>query len=192
MSATKDQPAAGADAPTDENQDTANPESVTDEDSTVDLLANEDQDPTAMESPADDGQDATDLELSADEDPPSRTLEGELPLAVREALEAMDEHKGEEMVVLDMRASGFTDFMVMCNGGSNRHTQALADAVEERLLRHKIKRKHVEGKREGHWILIDYIDLVVHLFTPEAREFYQLEKLWRDAPMLEWHGAEAE
>ena len=169
MSATKNRPAPGPDAPADETQDFANPESL-----------------------ADQSQNAEGLEPLADEDPPSRTLEGELPLAVREALEAMDEHKGEEMVVLDLRASGFTDFMVMCNGGSARHTQALADAVEERLLQHKIKRKHVEGKRDGQWILIDYIDLVVHVFTHETREFYQLEKLWRDAPMLEWHGAAAE
>ena len=114
-------------------------------------------------------------------------IEGELPEPVRKALHAIDEHKGTETVVLDMRGiSGFTDFMVLSTGRSEPHVQALAGAVEEELRGCGSRAQHVEGKREGRWVLVDYIDLIVHVFTPEARQFYQLEKLWRDAPMLEW------
>ena len=117
----------------------------------------------------------------------ARLLIDELPQDVREALEAIDEHKGLDIVVLDMRqASGFTDFMILCTGRSEPHAQALAKAVEERLLEHKVKPSHVEGKSVGRWILLDYLQLIVHVFVPETRTFYQLEKLWRDAPLLEW------
>lgn len=114
-------------------------------------------------------------------------LERELPPHVRQAIAAIDEHKGLATVALDMRSvSGFTDFMVLANGRSEPHVKALADAVEERLREHDVKVAHVEGKREGHWVLLDYGDLVVHVFTPEMRDFYQLERLWRDAPMIEF------
>lgn len=110
-----------------------------------------------------------------------------LPDPVLAALAALDAHKGEEIVVLDMRGvAGFTDTMVICTGRSHPHTQALAEAVEDRLRQDDIKAAHVEGRADGNWILLDYLDLIVHVFTPESRQFYQLEKLWRDAPMLEW------
>jgi ribosome-associated protein len=114
------------------------------------------------------------------------TLE-ELPEEVRQAVQALDERKGQAIVVLDMRTvSSFTDFMVICTGRSEPHLQALAKAVEERLLEQRIKPSHVEGKGRGTWVLMDFMQLIVHAFTPESRSFYQLEKLWRDAPMLEW------
>lgn len=117
----------------------------------------------------------------------ARAVLRDLPAEVRAALDALDAHKGEEIVVLDMRGvAGFTDTMVLCTGRSHPHTQALADAVQERLRSDGIKPAHVEGRAEGNWILLDYLDLIVHVFTPESRQFYQLEKLWRDAPMLEW------
>lgn len=113
----------------------------------------------------------------------------ELTEIVREAIAALEDRKGEEIVILDMHAvSSFTDTMVLCTGRSEPHTQALADAVEERLREAGHKPSHVEGKREGHWILLDYLSLVIHVFTPDMRQFYQLEKLWRDAPMMEWRG----
>lgn len=114
-------------------------------------------------------------------------MEGNLPGHVQAALHALDEHKGTATVVLDMRGiSGFTDFMILSTGGSERHAQALADAVEEDLRGSGTRPAHIEGRQQGRWVLLDYIDLIVHVFTPEAREFYQLERLWRDAPMLEW------
>lgn len=117
----------------------------------------------------------------------ARLLLEALPEDVRDAIDALDEHKGIEIVVLDMRkVSGFTDFMVLCSGRSEPHVRALADAVVEKLVARRVKPSHVEGKSAGHWILLDFMQLVVHVFTPETRSFYQLEKLWRDAPLLEW------
>lgn len=117
----------------------------------------------------------------------ARLLVESLPPEVRDALDALEEHKGIEIVVLDMRkVSGFTDFMVLCTGRSEPHVRALADAVTDKLLERRVKPGHVEGKSAGHWILLDFMQLVVHVFTPETRSFYQLEKLWRDAPLLEW------
>ena len=68
--------------------------------------------------------------------------------------------------------------------------QALCDAVSERLADAGAKPSHIEGRSEANWVLLDYIDLIVHVFTPAARDFYQLERLWRDAPLLEWAPAE--
>lgn len=116
----------------------------------------------------------------------------ELPADIRAVLQALDEHKGEEIWVLDMReVASFTDTMVLCTGRSHPHTQALANAVQERLAEHGVKPSHIEGHAAGNWILLDYLDLIVHVFTPESRQFYQLEKLWRDAPMLEWQADRA-
>ncbi len=118
---------------------------------------------------------------------PIPTLE-DLPTPVGEALAALDEHKAQNTVVLDMRTvSGFTDFMIVTTGRSEPHVMALVEAVAERLAASSIKARHIEGRPPASWVLLDYLDLVVHVFTPEARQFYQLEKLWRDAPLLEWH-----
>lgn len=132
------------------------------------------------------GRDTAEETTSQQEQAPPPLTES-LPDIVREALEALDEHKGQDPVVLDMReVSGFTDFMVVCTGRSEPHVRALADAVAERLLEHGVKPSHIEGKSGGNWMLLDFLQLVVHVFTPEKRSFYQLEKLWRDAPLLEW------
>ena len=132
------------------------------------------------------GQDAVE-DATRQQEPASPPLTEALPDAVRAALEALDEHKSQDTMVLDMReVSGFTDFMIVCTGRSEPHARALADAVSERLLEDGVKPSHVEGKSEGSWILLDFLQLIVHVFTPEKRSFYQLEKLWRDAPLLEW------
>lgn len=118
-------------------------------------------------------------------------LASELPPDVREVLDVLDEGKGDAIVVLDMReVSGFTDFMVLCNGRSEPHVRALVDAVEKHRRDQGRKPSHIEGRSEGAWVLMDYFDLIVHVFTEHNREFYQLERLWRDAPLLEL-GAEA-
>lgn len=130
--------------------------------------------------------------MGSTETRPVADLQRELPDHVRGALSALEEHKGQAVVVLDMRGlSGFTDYMVLATGRSERQVQALSDAVEKRLVELGEKPRHVEGRNEAHWILLDYLDLVVHLFTPDTRDFYQLEKLWRDAPMLEWGDSES-
>lgn len=114
-------------------------------------------------------------------------LAAALPDPVREILDVLDEGKGEALVVLDMReVSGFTDFMVLCSGRSEPHVRALADAVGRHRRDSGAKPAHIEGRSAGAWILMDYFDLIVHVFTEENRDFYQLECLWRDAPLLEW------
>jgi ribosome-associated protein len=96
-------------------------------------------------------------------------------------------------VVLDLRRlKVFTDYFVICHGTSGRHALSIADAVEERLSK-ELKREpgHVEGRRVAEWILLDYIDFVVHVFTGERRAYYGLERLWGDAPRLVLPGGEA-
>ena len=90
-------------------------------------------------------------------------------------------------MVLDLRGlSDVTDYFVICHGTSDRQTLAIADAIEERL-REQLGRRpgHVEGRRTGEWILLDYLDLVVHVFLQEKRSFYGLDRLWGDAPRLD-------
>jgi ribosome-associated protein len=96
-------------------------------------------------------------------------------------------------VILDLRRlKVFTDYFVICHGTSGRHALTIADAVEE-LLAKELGRKpgHVEGRRVAEWILLDYFDFVVHVFTEEKRAYYGLERLWSDAPLLALPGEEA-
>jgi len=126
--------------------------------------------------------------MSAEPQAASR-FEAGLPTAVAEVIDVLDEHKAEEIVVLDMRkVAGFTDFMVLCNGRSAPHVRALVDAVQKHRRDQGTRPSHLEGRAEGAWVLMDYFDLIVHVFTTRNREFYQLERLWRDAPLLEWKG----
>ncbi|NKB86870.1 MAG: ribosome silencing factor [Acidobacteria bacterium] len=111
----------------------------------------------------------------------------EIPEIIREIAKVLDEGKAESIVILDMReVSGFTDFMLVASGRSNPHVRALVDAVEKNRRAQGAKPTLIEGRAEGAWVLLDYFDLLVHVFTEEARGFYQLERLWRDAPLLEW------
>ena len=97
--------------------------------------------------------------------------------------------KAEDVVVLDLRGlAGFTDFFVIATAGSERRRATIVDAVERRV-RERVGRKpiHLEGYPAAGWLLADYVDFVVHVFSPESRELYQLEKLWGDAGR--WHPA---
>ncbi len=108
-----------------------------------------------------------------------------LELARFAALAALDK-KAEDLVVLDVRGlSSFTDFFVIMSGRSTRHVQGLAQAVDA-VLRHKnVKDGNTEGLNEGHWVLLDYNDVIVHIFYSEDRSFYDIEGLWHDAPRVE-------
>jgi ribosome-associated protein len=89
-------------------------------------------------------------------------------------------------VALDLKGTcSFTDAFLICHGLQVRQTQAIADAIEETLKKQKVAPSHVEGYRTGEWILMDYSDLIVHIFTRERRDFFNLERLWGDAPRLE-------
>jgi ribosome-associated protein len=98
--------------------------------------------------------------------------------AVRAALG----RKALELTVLDLEGiSSFTDYFVICGGTSGRHTQAICDAVVEELKKEGSSPAHVEGYKQAEWILVDYLDFVVHIFLERAREFYGLERLWKKA-----------
>lgn len=90
------------------------------------------------------------------------------------------------MTVLDLRGiSSATDFFVIASGNSDVQVKAIAEHVMEELKKTGTRAEHVEGLRGGRWVLIDFIDFVVHVFHPQARAFYQLENLWGDAPRWE-------
>lgn len=95
---------------------------------------------------------------------------------------ALDDLKGNDIVTLDVRSlSGFTDFMVIASGTSNRHVKSLAERAQERLRELGIKPIGIEGEQMGEWVLVDFGDVVVHVMLPEARKFYDLERLWHSA-----------
>ena len=103
-------------------------------------------------------------------------------IAEKAAMIALD-RKANDVVVLDLRnLSSVTDFFVICSGNSDTHVRGIADIIEEKLADGDTKLWHREGSRGATWILLDYIDVIVHVFTEEARLHYGLEKLWGDAP----------
>ncbi len=106
--------------------------------------------------------------------------------SLTEAVRAAQDKKAEDIVVLGLGSvCSFTDHFVICTGRSSRQVQAIVDGVEERLRKHSLKPAHIEGYSQGEWVLMDYMDFVVHVFSPKAREFYDLERLWRGAKHLE-------
>jgi ribosome-associated protein len=109
-----------------------------------------------------------------------------LPDDVARAARCALERKAQDVVTLDLRGiSTATDYFVICSGSSDIHVRAIADHVIEELKKDKVRPGHVEGLGSGRWVLVDYIDFVVHVFHPSARDFYQLETLWGDAPRHE-------
>ncbi|MEX2024030.1 MAG: ribosome silencing factor [Thermoleophilaceae bacterium] len=98
--------------------------------------------------------------------------------------EIASDRKAIDVRVVDVRGLvGYTDFLVICSGNTERQTNAIRDAVHQELKdAHGLLPRRSEGGTEARWILLDYLDCVVHIFTPEARDFYRLDKLWGDAP----------
>jgi ribosome-associated protein len=111
----------------------------------------------------------------------------ELKQQVSAAIQACLDKKAEELSILEMeKGSGaFTDYFVLCSGTNPRQVQAIADEVELRLKGAEMRPTHVEGYKQAEWILIDYVDFVVHVFSEKARKFYDLERLWKSAKRLE-------
>jgi|SRR5579862_1518486 ribosome-associated protein len=106
---------------------------------------------------------------------------------VSEAIAACQEKKAEELTILELeKGSGaFTDYFVICSGTNPRQIQAIADEVELRLKKNGMRPAHVEGYRQAEWVLLDYVDFVVHVFSEKSRKFYELERLWKSAKKLE-------
>ena len=96
-----------------------------------------------------------------------------------------DDKKARDIAELDLRdVVGYTDFFVVCSGTSERQVKAIHDAVHEGLKRdHGLLPHRVEGLPEARWVLMDYLDVVVHVFTPDTRDYYRLEQLWGEAPV---------
>lgn len=98
---------------------------------------------------------------------------------------ALADKRAVDPVVLDMREiTLITDYFIICHGTSNVHIRALGDAVAEALKEDGVRPHGVEGRDEGRWVLLDYGDVIVHIFGEEEREFYSLERLWSDAPRV--------
>lgn len=96
------------------------------------------------------------------------------------------DNKAEDVVALDVRKmSSFSDYFVIMSGRSTRHVQALAEGLENELRSKRIKTSRAEGLQEGHWVLLDFGDVIVHVFYHEQRDFYDLEGLWHDAPRID-------
>jgi ribosome-associated protein len=116
----------------------------------------------------------------------------ELRAQVATAVHACQDKKATDIVILqlDAQASGFTDYFVICSGANPRQIQAIADEVDERLSKQGLNPTHREGYKQAEWVLLDYVDFVVHIFSEAARKFYDLERLWKTAKRLELSGLE--
>jgi ribosome-associated protein len=101
--------------------------------------------------------------------------------------EIASDKKAADIRILDLRGVvGYTDYFVICSGNTERQTKAIHDGIHGELKHeHGLLPRRVEGDREARWVLLDYLDVVVHVFTPQAREFYRLEQLWGEAPSRE-------
>lgn len=106
---------------------------------------------------------------------------------VTEAILACQDKKAEQVTILELeKGSGaFTDYFVVCSGTNPRQIQAIADSVEERLEALGMRPTHTEGYKQAEWVLLDYVDFVVHIFSETARQYYDLERLWKSAARLE-------
>jgi ribosome-associated protein len=105
-----------------------------------------------------------------------------------DAIEAALDKKAQDAVVLELgEICSFTDYFLICTGTSSRHNQTIAESIEEALKQDGVRPLHVEGHAEGEWILLDYVDFVVHVFSARAREFYDLERLWRTGKRRDAH-----
>jgi len=108
-----------------------------------------------------------------------------IPESVKISVEASRMKKAEEIVVLDLTGiSSFTDFFIIMHGNSSRQNVAIYEGIDEELKDRSIRPLSVEGKENAEWILMDYGEFIVHIFSPTAREYYSLEKLWGDGTKL--------
>jgi len=118
--------------------------------------------------------------------PPRKGSSRRFPAQVQRAIAAAQDRKASDVVVLDLRpAHGFADYFLICSGTNPRQIKAIADAIREALDERGMRPAHMEGYERGGWILLDYFDFIVHVFSPDARAFYALERLWGNAKRIE-------
>lgn len=109
-----------------------------------------------------------------------------LPGQIDRAVRAAEDKKAVDLTILDLRkAAAFTDYFLICSGANARQIRAIADSVMEALAADGVKPAHVEGYDRSDWVLLDYFDFIVHVFAPETRMFYGLERLWGSAERVE-------
>lgn len=122
----------------------------------------------------------------AEKRPPAASRKKRLTGEVTKAVKAAFDKKASDVVVLDLRHTpAFTDFFILCSGQNQRQVKAIVDAVEEALRAVKIRPAHVEGYDRAEWVLMDFFSFIVHVFTPQTRAFYSLERLWGDAERID-------
>ncbi len=116
----------------------------------------------------------------------AKTKTAELKRQVAAVIAACEEKKAGDITALelDKAHSGFTDYFVICSGSNPRQVQAISDEVEQELSRAGLRPTHTEGYSQAEWVLLDYVDFVVHIFSEKARKFYDLERLWKSAKRL--------
>ncbi len=124
---------------------------------------------------------------TASETTSNRMKKNDLKKQVSEAIRACQEKKAEELTILELeqRSGAFTDYFVICSGTNPRQIQAISDEVELRLKRAGTYPNNIEGHKQAEWVLLDYVDFVVHVFSEAARKYYDLERLWKSARKLE-------
>jgi ribosome-associated protein len=133
--------------------------------------------------PFDKGPDAG-IAAEASSDTPAPL--GPIPQAILDAIAAAQDKKASDLVALDLRRSdAFTDFFLLCSGQNVRQVKAIVDSIDERLRKDGTRPAHVEGYDRAEWVLLDYFDFVIHVFTPDCRKFYALERLWGSAERVE-------
>ena len=108
-------------------------------------------------------------------------------IQISEAVGACLEKKAEQITILELEqgSGAFTDYFVLCSGSNPRQVQAIADEVETRLKKVSLWPNQIEGYKQAEWVLLDYVDFVVHVFSEKARQFYDLERLWKSAKRME-------
>ncbi len=107
------------------------------------------------------------------------------PKAVERAAQAALDKKARDLALLGLDGvASFTGYFLLCTGDSTRQVQAIADSIQQQLGEEGMKPHHIEGYQLGEWVLLDYLDFIVHIFSPKARAYYDLERLWRPAARL--------
>ena len=107
---------------------------------------------------------------------------------VKKIVEALEDKKAEDITVLDIgEVSSIADYFIIANGNNANHPPAMEDAVDEAMYTNGVHQKQVEGTGNSTWILMDYQDIIVHLFSKEDRQFYDLDRIWRDGKVVDVH-----
>ncbi len=105
---------------------------------------------------------------------------------VLQCVNAALEKKAKDIIILDVKGlSSFTDYMIICSGSSDRQVQAITSSIEKDLKKSRTLPLGIEGEKFGQWVLMDYGDIIVHIFYEPTREFYDIERLWSDVPRME-------